>query len=123
MNERTAPRPAAAPWDAPIVQPAETAVPARPRTWAALWTLAPLLSLGILSWAPFTYLALRRRRARDIVAALAYAMTTTVLFMAPPDDGDNTATALLPLLWIGSTAHTSVTTLLLARSTRKARRS
>jgi hypothetical protein len=42
------------------------------------WTLAPLLSLGVLTFVPFLAVALRRRRKRDWLNFLGYLLTAVL---------------------------------------------
>ncbi|WP_338899715.1 tetratricopeptide repeat protein [Streptomyces sp. TG1A-60] len=73
----------------------------------ATWCLLTLGSLGLLSWVPFLYVALRRGRRRDWWTCAAFfvvqAVVVTAVVLITRSPGDRTLEALQPLF--GSLMH------------------
>jgi hypothetical protein len=70
-----------------VFEAARGRFPARSRVRQLVWPLVPLLSLGLLAFVPFLWLALVRRRAGDwtvLAAYLAVVATLTVAGFLPP---------------------------------------
>ena len=98
--------------------PGQTARPqratgARARFRQVAWACVPLLSLSVLAFAPFLWLALIRRQARDwaVLAAYAAAFVLWLVLISVGKPGSATsdiAVAIIVAVWVTATAHALV---------------
>ncbi|MFE0106648.1 hypothetical protein [Streptomyces sp. NPDC059009] len=98
---------------------ADLPTPHRPRAGRALlWGLVPLLSVGLLSWLPLGWLAVRTRRWTHGLSAAAYAIGALAsLILIPEDESDNAWVWLLVAVWFCGLVHTVVAFLMLRDGT------
>ncbi|MFC7310611.1 hypothetical protein ACFQVC_41165 [Streptomyces monticola] len=104
------------PVDAPVGAAATATTARRPRTGRALlWGLVPLLSVGLLAWLPFCWLAARTRRWTYGLTAALYAVAALagLVFMPEDENVDSPWDWLLVAVWFCGLVHTVIAFLLL----------
>ena len=93
--------------------PPQQGIALRRRARQLGWASVPILSLSLLAFVPFLWLALIRRRVRDWVVFAAYlaAVVVEVILVSVGKTGSATsaiAGAMLVLAWVTATVHTLV---------------
>lgn len=91
---------------APGLPPAPRTAPRRTaaaQIGTVLWALIPFLSLSLLAFVPSIHAAIRLRKPVYWLSAAAYLAVLAAFLVAP--QGSDAASALLLVMWIGSTVH------------------
>lgn len=84
---------------------------------AVAWSLVPLLSVGLLSWLPFGWFALRRRSVPLAGCALGYlAAVAAFAGFAPEEAGDGFWALVVLATWWGAAVHVLCVVLLERRA-------
>jgi hypothetical protein len=77
----------------------------------SLWLLAPIASLGLLTWAGFAYIGVKARRRAWCIAAIVYAVGLGVAIALPSGKGpsgpelSDLAAGFAMAVWIGGIVH------------------